>query len=89
MLSIQLIYLFCRHYAVSEGINMPWLSLNAIGFCDSPVSWKTKLHSYFTNGDNHFTIFISPHKQFISFKVTPSNSKNKSKQWIYVDHLKK
>ncbi|XP_075212464.1 ribonuclease P protein subunit p40-like isoform X3 [Lycorma delicatula] len=79
------------NYGASEGISMPWLSLNVIGFSDSPVSWQMKLHSYFTSGNNHFTIFVHPDKYLLTFKVTPGNLKSvkNNKNWIYCDHLNK
>ena len=43
---------------MSQSTTIPWFSLTVHGFSDSPVSWNTREHGYYTNGDNIYTIVV-------------------------------
>ena len=40
---------------------MKWVSLSTWGYRDSPFTWESQQHYYFTNGENDYTfILLSP-----------------------------
>uniref|UniRef100_A0A1B6DCK5 Uncharacterized protein n=2 Tax=Clastoptera arizonana TaxID=38151 RepID=A0A1B6DCK5_9HEMI len=60
-----------RKYVESRS-EMLWGCLHVQGFTDSPVSWNLQEHTFYTNGDNHYTIFIQPNKKFLTCKAYTS-----------------
>ncbi|XP_015171729.1 PREDICTED: ribonuclease P protein subunit p40-like [Polistes dominula] len=68
------IYNTVREYVLSQK-NLPWCSLHVQGFSDSPVSWDLKEHTFFTDGDNSYTILFNPNAECIIRKSLSSNNK--------------
>lgn len=56
-------------------LQTPWMSLHIHGFADSPVSWSSKEHNYYTDGDNSLTIIFHSNGNAIVQKSLSSNSK--------------
>ncbi|KAK3922388.1 Ribonuclease P protein subunit p40 [Frankliniella fusca] len=57
----QLLHLFeslREYFSDREGI--PWVSLYVQGFADIPVSWNSRPHVFYTDGDNSYTIILKP-----------------------------
>jgi ribonucleases P/MRP protein subunit RPP40 len=53
--------------------NLPWISLTAHGFADSPISWSGYEHGYRTNGDNFLTFVIFPNNSFWLYAALGTN----------------
>lgn len=60
---------------VSMKNNLPWVALHVQGFLDSPVSWDLKEHTFYTDGDNSYTIVFRPGADSIIRKSLSSNNK--------------
>lgn len=58
---------------VSVHPNLPWCSLHVEGFLDSPISWDLKEHSFYTDGDNSYTIIFRPAANSIIRKTLSPN----------------
>lgn len=59
---------------------IPWCALHVQGFSDSPVSWDLKEHTFYTDGDNSYTIVFRPAANSIIRKSLSSNNKPKNFQ---------
>ncbi|KAJ9584679.1 hypothetical protein L9F63_020982, partial [Diploptera punctata] len=59
--------------------DIPWLSMYVQGFADSPVSWNLKEHSFYTDGDNNYIIYMKPDGSYLSCSYISSNKRPKSK----------
>ncbi|XP_054014097.1 ribonuclease P protein subunit p40-like isoform X1 [Hylaeus anthracinus] len=60
---------------VSVQQTLPWCALHVQGFLDSPVSWGLKEHSFYTDGDNSYTIVFRPTADSIIRRSLSSNNK--------------
>ncbi|XP_033330504.2 ribonuclease P protein subunit p40 isoform X2 [Megalopta genalis] len=60
---------------VSVQNTMPWGVLHVQGFSDSPLSWDLKEHTFYTDGDNSYTIVFRPAANSIIRKSLSSNNK--------------
>lgn len=49
----------------------PWVSLTVYGHVDSPVTWGVTENTFYTNGDNFYTLIIT-RKQLWCYKVSGS-----------------
>ena len=55
------IILLGRKILVTKKEDMKWVSLSTWGYRDSPFTWESQQHYYFTNGENDYTfILLSP-----------------------------
>ncbi|XP_031825879.1 ribonuclease P protein subunit p40 [Nomia melanderi] len=74
----------CLYKAIKEYVlmrnTMPWCALHVQGFSDSPVSWDLKEHTFYTDGDNSYTIVFRPAANSIIRKSLSSNNKPKNIQ---------
>ncbi|XP_029053558.2 ribonuclease P protein subunit p40-like [Osmia bicornis bicornis] len=65
--------------AVKEYVSMhrtlPWCALHVQGFQDSPISWDLKEHTFYTDGDNSYTVVFRPAAHTIVRKSLSSNNK--------------
>ncbi|XP_043259735.1 ribonuclease P protein subunit p40-like isoform X1 [Colletes gigas] len=61
-------YILTRH-------TLPWCALHVQGFLDSPISWNLKEHSFYTDGDNSYTIVFRPTADTVIRKSLSSNNK--------------
>jgi Ribonuclease P 40kDa (Rpp40) subunit len=52
---------------------LPWISLTAHGYADSPVSWSGREHGYFVNGDNLMTLVLHPKNSFWMYLAYGTN----------------
>ncbi|XP_076281285.1 ribonuclease P protein subunit p40 isoform X2 [Lasioglossum baleicum] len=68
------LYTAIRNY-VSMQNSIPWCALHVQGFSDSPVSWDLKEHTFYTDGDNSYTIVFRPAADSIIRKSLSSNNK--------------
>ncbi|XP_076247109.1 ribonuclease P protein subunit p40 isoform X2 [Calliopsis andreniformis] len=68
------LYNAMRKY-VSNHDTVPWSALHVQGFSDSPVSWDLKEHTFYTDGDNSYTIVFKPNANSIIRKSLSSNNK--------------
>ncbi|KAI4493139.1 hypothetical protein M0802_009689 [Mischocyttarus mexicanus] len=68
------IYNLIKKYVLSQN-DLPWGSLHVQGFSDSPVSWDLKEHTFFTDGDNSYTVLFNPNAESIIRKSLCSNNK--------------
>ncbi|XP_034952377.1 ribonuclease P protein subunit p40-like [Chelonus insularis] len=64
-----------RDFIKSGSTPAPWGSLHIHGFADSPVSWGLKEHTFYTDGDNSYTIIFQPNGEYIIQKSLSSNNK--------------
>ncbi|XP_017876454.2 ribonuclease P protein subunit p40-like [Ceratina calcarata] len=71
---IATLYRVIREY-VSMQKTLPWVALNVQGFLDSPVSWDLKEHTFYTDGDNSYTIAFRPAAHTIIQRSLVSNNK--------------
>lgn len=60
---------------VSIHDTLPWIALHIQGFLDSPVSWDLKEHTFYTDGDNSYTVVFRPNNHLIIRKSVNSNNK--------------
>ncbi|XP_006624047.1 ribonuclease P protein subunit p40-like [Apis dorsata] len=60
---------------ISTKSTLPWIALHVQGFLDSPVSWDLKEHTFYTDGDNSYTIVFRPVGHSIIYKSLSSNNK--------------
>ncbi|XP_061935998.1 ribonuclease P protein subunit p40 isoform X2 [Apis cerana] len=60
---------------ISTKNTLPWTALHVQGFLDSPVSWDLKEHTFYTDGDNSYTIVFRPAAHSIIYKNLSSNNK--------------
>nr|XP_003706864.1 PREDICTED: ribonuclease P protein subunit p40-like isoform X1 [Megachile rotundata] len=60
---------------VSIQDTVPWISLHVQGFLDSPISWDLKEHTFYTDGDNSYTVVFRPINHLIVRKSVNSNNK--------------
>ncbi|KAL2743489.1 ribonuclease P protein subunit p40-like [Vespula maculifrons] len=74
---IMQIFNAIREYLLTEN-NLPWCSFHVQGFLDSPVSWDLKEHTFFTDGDNSYTILFFPKAKCIIRKSLSSNNKSRT-----------
>lgn len=63
-----------KEYVLSRK-TLPWVSLDVQGFADSPTSWDLKEHTFFTDGDNSYTIIFQPTGESIIRKSLSSNNR--------------
>ncbi|XP_046826355.1 ribonuclease P protein subunit p40-like [Vespa crabro] len=70
------IYNAMREYVPLQN-NLPWCSFHVQGFSDSPVSWDLKEHTFFTDGDNSYTVLFCPNAKCIIRKSLCSNNKSR------------
>ncbi|KAL2714231.1 ribonuclease P protein subunit p40-like [Vespula squamosa] len=68
------IYNALREYILPPN-NLPWCSFHVQGFSDTPVSWDLKEHTFFTDGDNSYTILFFPNGKCIIRQSLSSNNK--------------
>ncbi|XP_076685477.1 ribonuclease P protein subunit p40 isoform X4 [Andrena cerasifolii] len=68
------LYNAMRKY-VSARETLPWAALHVQGFSDSPVSWDLKEHTFYTDGDNSYTIVFRPAANSVIRKSLSSNNK--------------
>ena len=68
------LYNAVRKY-VSTRDTLPWAALHVQGFSDSPVSWDLKEHTFYTDGDNSYTILFRPTANSVIRKSLSSNNK--------------
>ncbi|KAK9302858.1 hypothetical protein QLX08_005264 [Tetragonisca angustula] len=71
---IKSLYTVVKEY-VSMIHTLPWAALHVQGFSDSPVSWDLKEHTFYTDGDNSYTIVFRPGAHSIIRKSLSSNNK--------------
>ncbi|XP_060819134.1 ribonuclease P protein subunit p40-like [Bombus pascuorum] len=71
---IKTFYSIVEEY-VSMKNSLPWVALHVQGFLDSPVSWDLKEHTFYTDGDNSYTIVFRPGAHSIIRKSLSSNNK--------------
>ncbi|KOC61783.1 Ribonuclease P protein subunit p40, partial [Habropoda laboriosa] len=60
---------------ISKENSLPWGALHVQGFLDSPVSWDLREHTFYTDGDNSYTIVFRPAAPSIIRKSLSSNNK--------------
>ncbi|CAL7943331.1 unnamed protein product [Xylocopa violacea] len=65
---------------VSTRDTLPWIALHVQGFLDSPVSWDLKEHTFYTDGDNSYTIVFIPTAHVIIRRSLSSNNKPRIRQ---------
>ncbi|XP_072753537.1 ribonuclease P protein subunit p40 [Anoplolepis gracilipes] len=68
------IYNALKEYVLSRK-TLPWVSIDTQGFADSLTSWDLKEHTFFTDGDNSYTIILQPTSESIIRKSFSSNNK--------------
>lgn len=68
------LYNIMREY-VSNHVTLPWCALQVQGFLDSPISWDLKEHTFYTDGDNSYTIIFRPNANSIIRRSLSSNNK--------------
>lgn len=73
---VMQIYNAIKDY-VSSRDNLPWCSFHVQGFSDSPVSWNLKEHTFFTDGDNSYTVLFCPNAKCIIRRSLSSNNKSR------------
>lgn len=73
---IQVIHLYnvLKEFVLKQD-NLPWAALHVQGFLDSPVSWDLKEHTFYTDGDNSYTVVLRPAAHSIVRKSLCSNNK--------------
>ncbi|XP_011314803.1 ribonuclease P protein subunit p40 isoform X2 [Fopius arisanus] len=69
------IYKKLQDYVEHSSASSSWLSLHVQGFADSPVSWGLKEHSFYTDGDNSYTIVFHSNGEKLISKSLSSNNK--------------
>ncbi|XP_020300554.1 ribonuclease P protein subunit p40-like isoform X2 [Pseudomyrmex gracilis] len=69
---VEEIYYALKEYALSRNA-LPWVSLDVQGFADSPVSWNLKEHTFFTDGDNSYTVVFRPRECIIRKSLSSNN----------------
>lgn len=75
-LKINKIYELIKKFnSTDNDLQSPWISLHIQGFADSPVSWSSNEHNYYTDGDNSLTIIFHSNGNAIVQKSLSSNSK--------------
>ncbi|CAK9802732.1 Ribonuclease P protein subunit p40 [Anthophora quadrimaculata] len=60
---------------ISKKNTLPWGVLHVQGFSDSPISWNLREHTFYTDGDNSYTIVFRPAADSIIRKSLSSNNK--------------
>ncbi|XP_070517172.1 ribonuclease P protein subunit p40 isoform X2 [Cardiocondyla obscurior] len=70
----QEVYDILKEYVLSRR-TLPWVSLNVQGFADSPISFDLKEHTFFTEGDNSYTIVFRSQGEAVIQKNLSSNNK--------------
>lgn len=68
------LYGIIREYVLTQK-TLLWITLNVQGFLDSPVSWNLKEHTFYTDGDNSYTIAFKPAAHTIIQRSLVSNNK--------------
>ncbi|XP_052122700.1 ribonuclease P protein subunit p40 isoform X2 [Frankliniella occidentalis] len=58
----------------SERNGIPWISMYVQGFADIPISWNTRPHVFYTDGDNSYTVILKPVN---TYKLVSHISNNK------------
>lgn len=76
---VQETYIALKEYALSRDI-LPWVSMHVQGFADSPTSWDLKEHTFFTDGDNSYTIIFKPKAECIIRRSLSSNNRARTYQ---------
>jgi len=71
---IQEIYNVLKRYILSRD-TLPWISLDIQGFADSPISFDLKEHTFFTDGDNSYTIVFRPKNKVVIRRNLSSNNR--------------
>lgn len=71
---VQEAYSVLEQYVLSRD-TLPWVSLDIQGFADSPTSFDLKEHTFFTDGDNSYTIVFQPKGKTVIRKNLSSNNK--------------
>ncbi|KAG2221623.1 hypothetical protein INT45_005197 [Circinella minor] len=83
-LFIHHIMISIKKILVTKKEDMKWVSLSTWGYRDSPFTWESQQHYYFTNGENDYTfILLSPTE--ITTKQVPTISY----QMYGSDHIQK
>ncbi|XP_067207149.1 ribonuclease P protein subunit p40-like isoform X2 [Linepithema humile] len=71
---MQEIYNVLKDYILSRN-TVSWISLDVQGFADSPISWGLREHTFFTDGDNSYTIIFQPNDESIIRQSSSSNNR--------------
>ncbi|XP_011705851.1 PREDICTED: ribonuclease P protein subunit p40-like isoform X2 [Wasmannia auropunctata] len=71
---IQEAYNALKQYVLSRD-TLPWVSLDVQGFADSPTSFDLKEHTFFTDGDNSYTIVFRSKNDVVIRRNLSSNNK--------------
>ncbi|XP_055303662.1 ribonuclease P protein subunit p40 isoform X2 [Sitodiplosis mosellana] len=69
---VKMIFKKLRDYA-NQNVEIPWISLYVHGDPNSPVSFGGIEHSFTTNGDNSYAVFVSSNNKCLYYEFLSSN----------------